>query len=46
MIIWKLDAFFINSENNETSDPHNQVSHLGGKINLRKSDKCVATDKE
>ena len=37
-----MDTIFMNSENSETSDPHRLLLNLLGKINLKRSDKCVA----
>ena len=37
-----MDTIFKNSENCKTSDPHRLLLNLSNKINLKRSDKCVA----
>ena len=37
-----MDTIFMNSENSKTSDPHRLLLNLSDKINLKRSDKCVA----
>ena len=37
-----MDTIFINSKNNKTSDPHRLLLNLTDKINLGRSDNCVA----
>ena len=37
-----MNAIFMNSKNTKTSDPHNLLLNLTGKINLKRSDKYVA----
>ena len=37
-----MDTIFINSKNNKTSDPHRLLLNLTDKINLERSDNCVA----
>ena len=37
-----MDTIFINSDNNKTSDLHRVLPNLSDKINLNRSDKCVA----
>ena len=37
-----MDTIFMNSENNKTSDPHRLLLNFLGKINIKRSDKCVA----
>ena len=36
-----MDAIFLSSENNKTSDPHKPLLNLSEKIDLRRSDKYV-----
>ena len=38
----RMNTIFINSENSKTSDPHRILINLADKINLKRSDKCVA----
>ena len=38
----RMDTIFINSWNSKTSDPHRPLLKLLDKINLKRSDKCVA----
>ena len=38
----KLGTIFMNSENIKTSDPHRLLLNLIDKINLKRSDRCVA----
>ena len=33
-----MNAIFLNSKNTKTSDPHNLLLNLTGKINLKRSD--------
>ena len=37
-----MDTIFMNSENSKISDPHRLLLNLSDKINLKRSDKCVA----
>ena len=37
-----MDTIFMCSANSKTSDPHSQLFNLTEKINLKRSDKCVA----
>ena len=37
-----MDTIFLNSKNSKTSDPHILLLNLIDKINLKRSDKCVA----
>ena len=37
-----MDTIFMNSKISGTSDPHRQILNLTDKINLKRSDKCVA----
>ena len=37
-----MDTIFMNSENSKTSDPHKLSLNLTDKINLKRSDKCIA----
>ena len=37
-----MDTIFMNSENSKKSAPHRLLLNLSDKINLKKSDKCVA----
>ena len=37
-----MDAIFMSSENSKTCDPHRLLLNLTNKINLKRSDKCVA----
>ena len=37
-----MDAIFMNSGNNKTSDPHRLLLNLSDEINLKRSDKYVA----
>ena len=37
-----MDTIFMNSKNNETSDPHRLLLNLTDKINWKRSDKYVA----
>ena len=37
-----MDTIFMNSENSKISDPLRLLLNLLDKINLKKSDKCVA----
>ena len=38
----RMNTIFMNSENSKTSDPHRILINLADKINLKRSDKCVA----
>ena len=38
-----MDTIFMNSENSKTADPHRLLLNLTDKINLKRSDKYVAT---
>ena len=38
-----MDTIFMNSENSKTTDPHRLLLNLAGKINLKESDKYVAS---
>ena len=38
----RMDTIFMNSENNKTSEPHRLLLNLADKMNLKRSDKCVA----
>ena len=38
-----MDTIFMNSENSKTSEPHRLLLNLGDKINLKRSDKHVAS---
>ena len=38
-----MDAIFMNSENSKTCDPHRLLLNLSDKINLKRSDKYVAS---
>ena len=41
--LWnRVDTIFINSKNSKTSNPHRLLLNLSDKIDLRRSDKCVA----
>ena len=37
-----MDTIFMNSQNSEASDPHKLLLSLTDKVNLKRSDKCVA----
>ena len=37
-----MDTIFMNSENSKTSDPHKLSLNLTDKINLKRSNKCIA----
>ena len=37
-----MDTIFMNLKNSGTSDPHRLLLNLTNKINLKRSDKCVA----
>ena len=37
-----MDTIFVNSENSKTFDPHKLLLNLTDKINLKRSDKCIA----
>ena len=37
-----MDTIFINSEDSKTSEPHRLLLNLADKINLKRSEKCVA----
>ena len=37
-----MDTAFMNSGNSQTSNPHRLLLNLSDKINLKRSDKCVA----
>ena len=37
-----MDTIFMNSKNNEASDPYTLLLNLTNKINLKRSDKYVA----
>ena len=37
-----MDTIFMNSENCNTSEPHRLLLNLADKINLKRSDRCVA----
>ena len=37
-----MDAIFVNSKNNKTSDPHRLLFNLTDKINLKRIDKYIA----
>ena len=37
-----MDTIFMNSQNSEASDPHKLLLNLTDKVNLKRSDKCVA----
>ena len=37
-----MDTTFMNSKKNEASDPHKQLLSLTDKLNIKRSDKCVA----
>ena len=37
-----MDTIIINSENSKTSDRHGLLLNLSDKMNLKRSDKCVA----
>ena len=37
-----MDTTFMNSENSKTSDPQGLLLNLLNKINVKRSDKCVA----
>ena len=37
-----MDTIFVNSENSKTFDPHKLLLDLTDKINLKRSDKCIA----
>ena len=39
------DTKFVNSKNSKTSDPHRLTLNLSDKVNLKRSDKCVALSK-
>ena len=38
----RIDTVFMNFENSKSSEPHRQLHNLPDKINLKRSDKCVA----
>ena len=38
-----MDTIFMNSENSKTSNPHRLLLNLSDKINLKRSDKYLAT---
>ena len=38
----RMDTIFMNSEISKTSDPHRLLLNLFDKINLKRSDKCIA----
>ena len=38
----RIDAIFINSKNSKISDPYRLLLYLIDKMNLKRSDKCVA----
>ena len=38
-----MDTIFINSRNSKISDPHRQLLNISDKIDLKKSDKYVAS---
>ena len=41
-VIKQNEYYIVNSKNRKTSDPHRFLVNLGGKINLKRSDKYVA----
>ena len=40
-----MDVIFMNSKNSDTSDPYKLLVNLTDKINLKRSDKYVASSK-
>ena len=41
-----MNTIFRFSKNSKTFDPHRLMLNLSGKINLKRSDKCVALSKK